>query len=206
MEWPDGLVFRPIEAWPGTLTPEHARRSSPFSAPMSNTVRLLDAELEHLGIVGGTNVLQLALSRDDLRIDGRPRAQARVAHPGVLLSFSTRPQSKLFPSVRSAVAFLAESAQEDFPAEQQDAEWLYRRAVKIHHPDVGGSRKMFDKVRDAYRVATAEDAYQFAVDTFVHWQDNLRAIALGMEALRKVARYGIVKGNEQYSGWKQLTA
>lgn len=37
------------------------------------------------------------------------------------------------------------------------------------------------------------------------WQANVRAIALGLEALRKVDRYGITKRGEQYSGWRQLT-
>lgn len=46
----------------------------------------------------------------------------------------------------------------------------------------------------------------FAVDTFTHWQDNARAIGLGMEALRKVDRYGITKTGEQYRGWRALPA
>jgi hypothetical protein len=37
------------------------------------------------------------------------------------------------------------------------------------------------------------------------WQANVRAIALGLESLRKVDRYGITKRGEQYTGWKQLT-
>lgn len=37
------------------------------------------------------------------------------------------------------------------------------------------------------------------------WQSNLRAIALGLEALRKVDRYGITRRGEQYTGWKTLT-
>lgn len=36
------------------------------------------------------------------------------------------------------------------------------------------------------------------------WQANVRAIALGLEALRKVDRYGIARGGEQYRGWKAL--
>lgn len=36
------------------------------------------------------------------------------------------------------------------------------------------------------------------------WQANVRAIALGLEALRKVDRYGISKRGEQYRGWKAL--
>jgi hypothetical protein len=45
---------------------------------------------------------------------------------------------------------------------------------------------------------------KFAVDTFTEWEDNLRAIAFGMEALRKVDRYGVTKHGEQYTGWKAL--
>jgi hypothetical protein len=36
------------------------------------------------------------------------------------------------------------------------------------------------------------------------WQNNLRAIALSLEALRKVDRYGVSKRGEQYRGWKAL--
>jgi hypothetical protein len=47
---------------------------------------------------------------------------------------------------------------------------------------------------------------RYATDTFSDWKSNLRAIALGLEALRKVERYGITKRGEQYTGWKQLGA
>lgn len=43
---------------------------------------------------------------------------------------------------------------------------------------------------------------KYATDAFDAWHDNLRAIALGLEALRKVDRYGITKRGEQYTGWK----
>jgi hypothetical protein len=46
----------------------------------------------------------------------------------------------------------------------------------------------------------------YATDRFPTWQDNVRAIALGLEALRKVDRYGITKRGEQYAGWKALPA
>lgn len=46
----------------------------------------------------------------------------------------------------------------------------------------------------------------YATDRFDAWQDNLRAIALGLEALRKVDRYGISTRGEQYAGWAQLEA
>lgn len=46
----------------------------------------------------------------------------------------------------------------------------------------------------------------YPCDAFWDWQDNVRAIALAMEALRKVDRYGVTKRGEQYTGWKQLPA
>jgi hypothetical protein len=43
-------------------------------------------------------------------------------------------------------------------------------------------------------------------DQFRDWQDNIRAIAKSLEALRMVDRYGVTKGNEQYRGWTRLEA
>lgn len=40
----------------------------------------------------------------------------------------------------------------------------------------------------------------------VSWRHNLRAVALGLVALRRVDRYGIAPGGEQYSGWLTLPA
>lgn len=47
----------------------------------------------------------------------------------------------------------------------------------------------------------------FHTDVHGDWKDNLRAIALGLESLRAVQRYGITTGiGEQYAGFAQLTA
>lgn len=46
----------------------------------------------------------------------------------------------------------------------------------------------------------------YPCDTFDDWQDNLRGIALGLQALRAVDRYGITPNGEQYAGFKQLGA
>jgi hypothetical protein len=51
-------------------------------------------------------------------------------------------------------------------------------------PDVGGVR--------------------YPCDTFDDWGDNVRAIALALEALRSVDRYGVTTKHEQYAGWKAL--
>lgn len=53
-------------------------------------------------------------------------------------------------------------------------------------------------------VESTKGPLSFPSDKFDRWQDNLRAIALGLEALRKIDRYGITPGNEQYTGWKAL--
>lgn len=47
---------------------------------------------------------------------------------------------------------------------------------------------------------------RYACDKFLSWEDNLRAIVKSMEALRMVARYGVADDNQQYTGWRQLTA
>lgn len=46
----------------------------------------------------------------------------------------------------------------------------------------------------------------YPCDTFDRWQDNLRAIALALEALRKVDRYGVTTRGEQYRGFLALEA
>lgn len=45
---------------------------------------------------------------------------------------------------------------------------------------------------------------KYTADKFATWQENLRALALGLEALRKVDRYGMTSRGEQYTGWKAL--
>lgn len=44
----------------------------------------------------------------------------------------------------------------------------------------------------------------YAADSCEYWQHNVRSIALGLEALRAVDRYGITRRAEQYTGWRQI--
>lgn len=44
----------------------------------------------------------------------------------------------------------------------------------------------------------------FPCDRFHDWQDNVRAIALALQALRAVDRYGVTQRAEQYRGWAAL--
>lgn len=56
-------------------------------------------------------------------------------------------------------------------------------------------------------IVSLDSAYgplSYPCDTFYDWRDNLRAIALALEALRSVDRYGVTKRGEQYTGWRQI--
>lgn len=46
----------------------------------------------------------------------------------------------------------------------------------------------------------------YATDVCDHWQHNVRSIALGLEALRAVDRFGVSRRGEQYAGWRELPA
>jgi hypothetical protein len=137
-DYPASLTTKPLTTWPGQLTPWDARKRSPFSAGMRQTLSLLDRELWYLSATG--TVLEVAIPAEKFRIDGHPRAGATAEHPGVVLSL---PKTSVGP-------------------------------------------------------------LRYACDRFDKWQDNLRAIALGLEALRRVERYGITRRGEQYQGFKAL--
>lgn len=136
------VTFRPLSmpldppTWDGW-------KSSPFSASWSATVDLLTRELRHLE--PESTILEVDLRESDLRIDGLPRANAKAASPGVILTLLKVP------------------------------------------------------------VADGRDL-RYPCSTFRSWEDNVRGIALSLEALRKVDRYGVTKRGEQYQGWKELPA
>lgn len=45
----------------------------------------------------------------------------------------------------------------------------------------------------------------YATDRFDGWQANVRAIALSLQALRAVDRYGVTGKGEQYAGWTAIS-
>jgi hypothetical protein len=44
----------------------------------------------------------------------------------------------------------------------------------------------------------------YATDEYAHWKANVRAVALSLQALRAVDRYGVSKSGEQYRGWTAI--
>ena len=145
--WPESMKVGPIREWPGDLTADREisrfRVSGPGymskPTPLTTTLGQLEVELRALG--AREVELLVAIAPADFRLDGKPRAQAKAMHPGVILSFDSNVGHLSYPC-----------------------------------------------------------------DTFTTWQDNLRAVALALEALRKVDRYGVTKRGEQYRGFLAIEA
>lgn len=47
---------------------------------------------------------------------------------------------------------------------------------------------------------------EYGTDVCERWQHNVRSIALGLESLRAVDRYGITRRSEQYAGFREITS
>jgi hypothetical protein len=77
---------------------------------------------------------------------------------------------------------------------------MLRSDAKVLSPAV---RIAFDSRHGPLTYATDRYTSRYYNDP-EDWKQNVRAIALGLEALRKVDRYGITKRGEQYAGWKQI--
>lgn len=67
--------------------------------------------------------------------------------------------------------------------------------ASARQPDFPGVRIAFESKHGPLKYET---------DSCVFWQHNVRSIALGLEALRAVDRYGITSRAEQYTGFKAL--
>lgn len=141
------LRFRQLKVRPDSWKSADAPRPySPFSASHRQTERLLDTELNHLKFTDAFLQVELSDQTNGVRLDGMIRANAKVVHPGVILTIETRQHGTLV-----------------YPC---------------------------DKFQGARGI--------------LGWQANLRAIALGLEALRKVERYGIAERGQQYAGYAEL--
>jgi hypothetical protein len=79
---------------------------------------------------------------------------------------------------------------------------MLRANAKVGFP---GVRVSFDSRYGPLTYAT--DAYeQQAGWAMPAWQANVRAIALALQALRAVDRYGVTRTGEQYRGWAAIEA
>lgn len=133
------LTFRPLQQPWGQQPTKHRRGRGTFQADWRNTLSLLERELGHLR--AAAVVLQVDVTEEQIRLDGRLRARVEPGFPGVRLVADTR-----------------------------------------------------------------MGTLSWQTDSCQSWRHNVRSIALGLEALRAVDRYGITSSGEQYKGWLQLEA
>lgn len=83
------LTFRPIDQWPeGWRDEGRGRRFSPFKLGYMQTRTLLDKELRMIETEQAS--LQVDATGGQIRQDGQLRADAKVGHPGVILTAVTR--------------------------------------------------------------------------------------------------------------------
>lgn len=80
---------------------------------------------------------------------------------------------------------------------------MLRTHAKVNFP---GVRVSFESMHGPLTYAT--DAYEehYSWAKLNGWQANIRAIALALESLRAVDRYGVTRRGEQYRGWQALAA
>lgn len=133
--------IRPLNSWTDPET--RPRIPSPFSATWQATLDTLGRETSMLG--AKLVVIQLDVTEGEIRRDGMLRADARVGHPGAVVSFESK---------------------------------------------FGPLRYAADTYAGTYKNPS--------------WQANVRAIALSLEALRAVDRWGASKRGEQYRGWTAI--
>lgn len=72
-------------------------------------------------------------------------------------------------------------------------------------PRAGAQATAFPGVEVSFDTPT-HGRLVYGTDTCQLWQHNIRSIALGLEALRAVDRYGITRRGEQYAGFRALPA
>lgn len=93
------MTYRPLSNWPGARRDAGDRRSSVFRAGWSNTIRMLQFELDRLD--AHHVVLEAGFREHEIRNDGLPRGDARrPVDPGVILSFDSRVGPLRYPSDR----------------------------------------------------------------------------------------------------------
>lgn len=83
--------FRPVSEWPGTPKPTWKQKAGSFKAGWSQTLDLLEKELNHLR--AKEIVIEGYFEFGQIRNDGWPKSSARPSKPGVILSFERRNQS-----------------------------------------------------------------------------------------------------------------
>lgn len=67
-----------------------------------------------------------------------------------------------------------------------------------------GSRPPGDPGVVVWLIGTGHGDLSYPCALTAWWEDNVRAVALALEALRKIDRYGVANSGQQYHGFAQL--
>lgn len=79
--------IQPYDKWPREKTPPNRKRSS-FKAGIQDTRAIMQTELHKLG--AKSFVLQINVSRDEIRNNGELKVTARPEYAGVIVSFESK--------------------------------------------------------------------------------------------------------------------
>jgi hypothetical protein len=137
------ITFRPIDVWPGEMT--RNRRRAPFRTNWGITLKLLERELSMLN--ARLVVFQIAVDERDLRIDGKPRAQAlrKVDRYGVTKRGEQYTGWRALPaSTDPADAIQTREQAHDYLDQRWGGD--VKKALMETHPDRGGDPDEFRRV------------------------------------------------------------
>lgn len=89
-----------------------------------------------------------------------------------------------------------------------DSRYSVEVVIEIDGPITKGgvpfSRAAVDSPRVAVSFESRHGPLRYQADTYGSWRDNVRAIALSLQALRAVSRWGLGARGEQYTGWTAI--
>lgn len=178
------FTHKTLTVWPHASSWDR-RSSYTFKAGWSDTLHKLSSEIEKLNGKGAVIASLHAVA--DVRLDGMLRSNARTpSHPGVEISFDT-------PAGADPQAVRGKQLIRQFGD--------YKAAVKATHPD---TREEGSRLTDTDYIAVIKSQeggrMVLATDVCEDWMHNVRSIALTLEALRAVDRYGATQGR-QYAGF-----
>ncbi len=157
------LRYRPIDTWPGPLT--GPREPTKFSATWTDTLKLLDRELEQ--VRADAPVLQLAIAESDLRLGGDIKANASPRHPGVILTFTHPTQGPIsYPCDRFDGATnwigMAERRNRDVRAAERGGSSRHTRTVPGWQANVRAVALGLGHLRTLTRYGIVRNGQQYA--------------------------------------------
>jgi hypothetical protein len=196
--------FRPVGVWTDPQT-DPRRGAHVFKATWRDTLTLLDCEIDRIGGVPPA-VIQIDVTKVDIRMDGMLRANAKAGHPGVIVSF----QSKFGP-LRYATDAHERQYEHGMEGWQANIRAIALALAALRAVDRYGVTKRGEQYTGWKALAAGNSNGFTSADVALQWmrgQDDLEGQELAPGALyRKLARRmhpDTITGNRE--DWDRLTA